>query len=488
MRPKRERSYNGPDSFESYEPNERQALFHRVPRWPNFNKLIKGAIGGLGGGKSFACQQELLEIALKTPDGKSVAMRESLPKAEGTLVDEMQKIGGPLLQWSSSNTSHFLPNGHQILYLPADKWDRLGSEQFVAAYLQETQEIDYRIWSVASERLRHPKGVVEGVPFYRLLFDSRPVESRHWIKEKFIDFAWNVEDGPKMRPHAKKPFYVYVRFQSFDNRKHLRPGYIEELLEEHKDEPGWIQMMVYGEVGYALEGVPVYGETYRPEVHDAHIQEDPRLPILRAWDFGFRSPAVLWAQWTRDGRLLILREFCPKKIERDRFVDEMLAIQETEFPERDPAQYRDFGDIAGEQITWGGITDIEYIEGRLGTVFEGLTKDRIEDGINCVRYLMRKPAAYERQFRTCFMVDESCVVLREALRGMYYYPERGSHRPPVKGNGYDDVCDALRFLAQSLVSEGQGGGQGVDSYRWGERPEDNDEPYAAYGLSRRREK
>jgi hypothetical protein len=482
----RAKAYAGPDLFESYVPTPRQALFHRIPRWPGFDKVIKGAIGGLGGGKSFACQQELLEIAMKTPDGKSVAMRESLPKAEGTLVDEIQKIGGPLLQWSSTKLSHFLPNGHQLLYLPADKWDRLGSEQFVAGYMQETQEIDYRIWSVLSERLRHPKGVIDGIPYYRLLFDSRPVETRHWIKEKFIDVAWNVDDGPKMRPHAKKPFYVYVKFQSFDNEAHLRENYISELLEEHKDEPGWIQMMVYGDVGYSLEGVPVYGETYRPEVHDAQIQEDPRLPILRTWDFGFRSPAILWCQWTRDGRLLVLREFCPKRIERDRFVDEVLAIQQTEFPDRDPSQYRDFGDIAGAQITWAGITDIEYIESRLGTVFEGLVKESIEDGIECVRFLMRKPAPYGREFRTCLMIDTSCVMLREALRAMYAYPEKGTHKPPAKGNGYDDVCDALRFLAQALVSAGQGEIPGLE--RWGTRPEDDDEPYAVYGITRRGKK
>lgn len=482
----RARAYAGPDLFESYKPNGRQALFHRVTRWPKFNKLIKGAIGGLGGGKSYCCQQELIEMAMKTPEGKSVAMRESLPKAEGTLVDEIQKIGGALLQWSPTKFSHYLPNGHQILYLPADKWDRLGSEQFVVGYIQETQEVDYRIWSVLSERLRHPKGIVDGIPYYRLLFDSRPVGSKHWIKEQFIDYAWNVEDGPKLRPHAKKPFYAYCKFQSWDNKEHLRENYIEELMEEHKNEPGWIQMMIYGEIGYSLEGVPVYAETYRPEVHDAEIQEDPRLPILRFWDFGFRSPAILWAQWTRDGRLLILREFCPKKIERDRFVDEVIARQEIEFPDRDPSQYRDFGDIAGQQITWAGITDIEYIEGRLGTVFEGLVKDSVEDGINCVRYLMRKPAPYERQFRTCFMVDTSCVTLREALRGHYFYPEKGHHKPPQKGNGYDDVADALRFGAQSLVAEGQGGV--VDGYRWGERPEDTEpEAFASYGLSRRRE-
>lgn len=445
--------------FESYIPNARQKMFHEVPYWEGFNKIIKGAMGGLGAGKSKGCMQELAEVCLRTPGAQSVMMRASMPKADATLIDEFGDFIGPAATWVSSKDSFYFANDHRLRTMPADKWDRLGSEQFVAAYTQETQEMDYRIFSVLSERLRHPGGYVDGVPWYRLLFDSRPIESKHWLKERFIDHAWNVERGPASRKHAKKPYYAYVKFSSFDNEANLRPGYIQELMEEHKNEPGWIRMMIYGEVGYSLDGAPVYGEVYRPEVHDATIEEDPRLPILRGWDFGYRSPALLWCQWTRDGRLLVLREFCPKKIQRDQFLDEALAIQTAEFPGRHPSQYRDFGDISGEQVDWASdLTNIQYVEKKLNTTFEGLKKDSVEWGIECVRQLMRRPAMYDQKRLSCFLVDERCETLREALRGMYAYPEKGTHKGPEKGNGYDDVCDALRYVAQSLVSEGDDGG------------------------------
>ena len=440
-------------AFESYVPNQRQQIFHGVKRWKGFNKLIKGAIGGVGGGKSAGCMQELFEVCNRTPGGISVMMRGSMPNAESTLITEIGDFVGSFAEWRKG--AFWLPNGHQIEVKPGDRPDRFGSTQYVAAYSQETQEMEYRVWSTISERLRHPAGMQDGIPFYRYLFDSRPIERRHWINERFIEKAWNVEDGLPARERAQKPFYAYVRFESFDNLKNLRPGYIEELLEEHKDEPGWINMMIYGEVGYSLEGQPVYGEAYDAEIHDAEIEEDPRLPILRGWDFGYRSPAVLWCQYTRAGQLLVLREYTPKRIQRDQFVDEMLAQQELFFPHRHPSQYRDFGDIAGRQGDFTSEVDtIAYVEERLQTSFEGLRKDSVEDGIEVVRQLMRRPAKIRGERLSCFLVDVRCETLREALRGMYFYPEKGGeHRGPKKGNGYDDVCDALRYVAQSIVGE-----------------------------------
>lgn len=466
-------------SYETYKPNARQQLFHQVRRWENFSKLVKGAIGGIGGGKSVACMQELAEVCLRTPGGLSLAMRASMPKADLTLTDEIGSFicgDRPVAEWVSKKESYYFQNDHRLAVVPGDKWDRFGSTQLVGAYVQEAQELDYRVFSVLSERLRHPAGTQEGIPYYRLLFDSRPIESKHWIKERFMDLAWKIDEGPDARLRAKNPHWAYTQFSSFDNKENLPTRYIEDAIHEHQHEPGWIKMMIYGEVGYSLDGQPVYGDSYNPEIHDATIEEDPRLPILRGWDFGYRSPAVLWCQWTRDGRLLVLRELTPKKCARDRLVDEVLATQEVEFPGRHPSQYRDFGDIAGQQIDSTGITDMEYVSERLGTTFEGLQKARIENGLDVVRGLMRKPRPYAGRVLTCFLVDERCSVLREALRGMYFYPDKGEHREPHKGNGYDDVCDALRFVAQSVAPDGDT----RDPYTYG-APEAGD-VFASYGY------
>lgn len=447
-------------AYETYKPEARQRIFHEVPRWQGLGQLIKGAIGGIGGGKSAVCQQEQAWLCNLTPNGTSVACRGSMPKAEMSLIDEYGEFLGPVAEWRKS--SFFFKNGHRLVVCPLDKWDRFGSTKFVSAYVQETQEVNPRSFFVLSERLRHPAGIVHGVPMYRLLFDSRPIEKRHWLVEQFISRAWNVEEGAAARAKAEMPHWVYVRFQTYDN-SHLVPGYVQTLEYQYKDNPRFLRMMLYGEIGYSLEGTPVYGDAYKPDIHDATIEEDPRLPILRGWDFGYHSPAVVWCQFTRDGRLFVLREFTPKEIALERFLDEMLAEQQNNFPNRHPSQYRDFGDIAGDQIDWTGQKPHDIVTAKLNTFFEGLQKAKVDHGIDTIRTLMMKPArSGDGKLRTKFMVDTRCETLREAFRGGYRYPEKGNRDNPVKRTGYDDVCDALRYVAQSVVAESEGGNE----YEW----------------------
>ena len=461
--------------YETYKPTPRQLLFHRIPRWRGLSYLVKGAIGGIGGGKSAVCQQELAWLALRTPGGVSVACRVSMPKAEMSLIDEFGEFLGATAEWKGSKHSFLFPNDHRLIVCPLDKWDRFGSTKFVGAYSQETQEADPRSLFVLEERLRHPAGMVDGKPMYRLLFDARPVEKKHWIAEKFIANAWDVEAGAEARKSAKMPHWIYVRFQTYDN-PHLRPGYIEDLEFRYRDDPRFMRMMIYGEVGYSLEGTPVYGDAYRSEIHDATIEEDPRLPILRGWDFGYHSPAVVWCQYARDGRLLVLREFTPKEIGLERFIDEMLATQRIEFPRRHPSQYRDFGDIAGDQVDVMGTRPHEVVQNRLETFFEGLKKWPIESGVNILRGLMTKPArSFDGKLRTRFMVDTRCETLREALRGGYRYPDKGKTESPQKRTGYDDVADALRYVAQSVAGEPEY----ENEYEWRGRGAAAD--FASYG-------
>jgi hypothetical protein len=459
--------------YETYVPEPRQLIFHKIPRWRGFNKLVKGAIGGIGGGKSAACMQEQAWVCRQTPNGNSIAGRQSMPKAKMSLIDDYGEFLGRVAEWRAG--SYHFANGHRLVICPIDKWDRQGSTKFVSAYVQEAQEVaDARSLLVLSERLRHPAGIVNGVPYYRLLFDSRPIEHRHWIAEKFIANAWNVEEGPEARTRARMPHWVYVRFQTYDN-SHLRPGYVEELEFEYGDDPRFIRMMLYGEIGYSLDGKPVYGDAYKPELHDATIEEDPRLVMLRSWDFGYHYPAVTWSQYTRDGRLLTLREFCPKDISLERFMDEMEALQKDEFPNRHPSQYRDFGDIAGDQVDWTGQKPHDIVMARFETSFEGLRKAKVEDGVNVVRKLMMKPArSLDGRLRTRYLVDTRCETLREAFRGGYRYPDTGNVDKPKKGTPYDGVADTVRYVAQSVAGEPY-----ENAYEWTGGATTTD--FAAYG-------
>jgi hypothetical protein len=185
----------------------------------------------------------------------------------------------------------------------------------------------------------------------------------------------------------------------------------------------------------------------------AEISEDPSLRIMRGWDFGYRAPAVVWSQWTRSGRLLVLSELCPKNLSTDSLIDLAQAHQANLFPRRASQFYIDYADHQGIEVqSTSSLKDLEILEERLGT--EVYTrKGNIEYGLNVLRNLMLKQVKHQGSLVPRFAVDKSCETLIAALKGSYSYPEDRLNAPPLKGGSYVGVCDALRYVAQLVVEE-----------------------------------
>jgi hypothetical protein len=350
-------------------------------------------------------------------------------------------------RWVASRKMFEFDNGHKLVVCPADEWDRFGSTQLVSFYIQEAQEVDFKVFDALTQRLRDPLGIVAGVPYYTGLFDARGVKTQHWIYEEYVKRAWNADDTPEKRRGVTSPDWTWLQFKTLDN-PHNAPGYYENQMRAHRDNTPWIKMLIEGEFGFDIEGRPVY-ECYRPDIHDAVIHEDRTLPMLRGWDFGYNRPAVVWAQYDRSGRVLVFRVLCPTGASRDELCAMVNALQEREFPSRHPSQYRDFGDIAGDNANTSGQTDIDFVENYFGTSIE-TRRARVSDGLEVMRGLMTRNT---KNGSPRFSVDVSCTRLREALGGAYYYRTDKTEERPEKGNGYDDIADATRYVAQCIVEE-----------------------------------
>lgn len=431
--------------YKTYEPNPRQNQWHSIKPWNA--RLIKGAIGGLGGGKTTACEQEQAIVCLKTPGGKSIAVRKSMNRSDTSLIEDYQTLLQGVARWVPSKTRFDFQNGHKLLITPADEWDRFGSTQFVSFYIQEAQEVDFRIFDTLTQRLRDPLGVVNGVPWFRGYFDARGVKREHWIYKEFVKKGWNADEPEDTRSQVDNPDYAWLKFTTYDNEKHLPEGYIKSQVMGHKNNIPWIKMLIEGEFGFDIEGRAVF-LNYNPELHDAEIMPDRSLPILRGWDFGFNRPAVTWSQYTRDGRLLILREFCPVGVSLRHLCDEVAALQRDWFPDFHSTQFKDYGDIAGEAAQATGPEQIEFVENYFSTVVETPGKLRVHIGLETIRNLM---STLTRSGKPRFAVDYSCERLREALGGAYYYNVDKTDERPVKGEGYDDVVDSIRYVATCVV-------------------------------------
>lgn len=449
----------------SYVPNLRQEVFHHVPPWGP--RMIKGYIGALGGGKSTACEQEIIELCMRMPNGLTVATRKSKKRAALALVLDFRKLLDGVAEWKAGDEIFEFPNGHVMAVTPSDDFERFGSLELCAFFIQEAHELtDGRVFDALCSRLRNPAGYIDNRPYYRGYLDARGITSSHWINKKFIEVAWDYDSGPEKREKAHQPDFVYLRSRTEDNRENLRPGYIEELRKQHENDLNWIKVFLEGEVGFDVVGQAVFGDSWDPARHVAEIPEDPSLPILRGWDFGYRAPAVLWTQYTRSGRLLVLRELCPRNLSTEELIQQAVSLQKSAWPARPNHTFRDYGDIAGEQINSSSFRDIELVEAALSTTVE-TRKARIEDGLNVLRKLMRDSVKVGPSLASRFAVDESCTTTIEALSGAYYYPDENMQQGPKKGLGYDAPPDCLRYIAQLVVEEGYQPMSAVPGIRYG---------------------
>jgi hypothetical protein len=442
-----------PAAWNSYDPNPRQADFHRVPAvGPS---MVKGFIGAFGGGKSTAIEQEMTELMMKMPGGLSVAARVSKTRAHQSLVADFKRILHGVGVWKKGDEVFELVNGHTLALMPADTAERFGSVDVCMFFLQEAHELtDSQIFATLCARLRNPRAYIDGRSYYRGYLDARGITNKHWLATQFIDQAWNYDSGPEKRYTAQNPDFVYFRSRTEDNRMHLREGYIEEMRRQHANDPTWLKVYVEGEVGFDVQGDAVFADSWDYERHVADISEDPSLPILRGWDFGFRAPAVVWLQYTHSGRLLALKEHCPRDLSTDELIVQVAALEKKWWGQRPRYTYRDFGDIAGDQWNSAGQKDIEKVEEYFGTTVES-RKARIEDGLNVVRKLMRDGVTVGGRNVSRFAVDrEGCPTTVQACSGAYYYPKDKLDQAPKKGLGYDAPIDAIRYVAQLVVEEG----------------------------------
>ena len=441
--------------WETYVPNARQSIFHAIPAVGP--KLVKGAIGGAGGGKSTCIEQEMIEVMMRQPKGMSVALRKSKAgRAELSIQKDFKDLLVPqYAEWVSTESKFVLrSNGHELYISSGEDFERFGSVPFCNGFLQEAQELKYDIFWTISMRLRHSAGMLDGQPAFRLYFDARGVGNDHWINKEFIEKAWDVDDPEEYRMSVANPDYVYVRFKTSDNRDHLPPGYEEGMRREHAGDLNWQAVFIDGKIGHDVEGQAVYGDAFDNDRHVAgRIIEDASLPILRGWDFGYRAPGVVFCQYTRSGRLLVLRELAPKNLSTESLVNLVVAGQAEWFPRRDAGYYYDFCDAAGEQVQSTSYRDIETIEEMLHTTCT-YRKARIETGLNVVRKLMLGAVKVGGRLVPRFMVDSECPVTLSAMNGGYYYPADRMTDGPIKGGSYTAVCDGIRYIAQEIVEEG----------------------------------
>jgi len=231
----------------------------------------------------------------------------------------------------------------------------------------------------------------------------------------------------------------------YENSKNLRPGYYDELREDYRDDPDWIERYIEGKPGIIMQGKPVI----RNFKYDLHVAKGPiewmGNPLFIGMDDSGNLPAAVVVEVLAQRQAHILMEYWTEKYGIVDFGKMFVTRFRERFPDAVIANI--WGDPAGEQKyskRGGGFTSNAQLL-------------REECGLD-VRPSEQNPVARVQSIDQMLarvngvLIDPSCKRLISGLAGGYCYPDYGMGRigdKPIK-NKYSHVVEALEYVMVKL--------------------------------------
>lgn len=441
--------------------------------------------GPWGSGKSTVCCYKLLQNALNQPPGKD-GMRRRRAYVVRNTFDELKRttIKTWLDVFPEDNFGRFTwskPFEHKIrlgdldwevIFLAMeDDQDRrkLLSAEISDIWFNEAREIERGLIDDADGRLGRFPAVKDGGCLNPMMIgDTNAPREDHWMavmsgqspmpggisEEKMGAYikpkSWRffIQPPGMIEVIAKDGNAVsYESNPGAENRKWLRPGYYESLVEG-KDR-AWIRVNVLNRPGQLVAGKPVFHQFRR----DTHVSKQPLKAmqgheILVGIDFG-RTPAAIWGQRVFD-KWRILGELVAEDMGARAFARILKHELTTQFPGH---VYRFWGDPAGEQMAQADdISPFLMFRAEGLPVIPAPSNDPVVR-VNAVNELFS--SMMDGQPRC--LISSDLISLISACEGGYHY-----RRLKVTGERYQEVpeknmsshpADAFQYL---LLGGGEG--------------------------------
>lgn len=161
--------------------------------------------------------------------------------------------------------------------------------------------------------------------------------------------------------------------------------------------------------------------------------------LYRGIDFGYRHPAVLWAEEDPSGNLVVFAELLGDRMSIDQVIDEIRRI-DASFNLNETDFTWTAVDPAGAAKTDFGISPVETL---VHAGFKIVHRHaNISPGVETVRSLLQDASG-----NVSLTVDPRCTRLLTAFEG-YTWAESGDL--PNKDGEHDHLMDALRYLVTNL--------------------------------------
>lgn len=420
------------------------------------NAFVRGIMGPVGSGKSYACCAEIFRRAVQqrpSPrDGikysRWVIVRNTHPMLRTTTLKTWLELlpentWGPV-KYAPPITHHIkLPPRDgaagidmEVIFLALDDPKdvrKLLSLELTGAWVNECRELPKAVIDGLTHRVgRYPSKADGGATWRGVIMDTNPMDDDHYyyrLAEKDRPtgkFGWEffrqpggvievpIEDLPAEMPEANGYTHQAGKWWTTniraENLKNLPDGYYDALLGGKNLD--WIRCYAQGKYTFVQEGRPVWPE-YEESMMVDDLEPEPGVPIQVGLDFGL-TPAAVFAQRLRNNRWHVLHELVTFEMGLERFCGQLKAEIESRFPGFAVAIW---GDPAGMQ------RDMIYET----TAFDHLkthglmAKPTATNNFKTRREAMAIPMGRLIEGKPGFLIDRKCYRLRKALAGGYHF-------------------------------------------------------------------
>ena len=427
-----------------------------VARFFKSDAFVRGIMGPVGSGKSYACCAEIFRRAVEQKpsprDGikysRFAIVRNTHPMLRTTTLKTWlellpEDVWGPV-KYAPPITHHIkLPPRDgaagidmEVIFLALDDpkdTRKLLSLELTGAWVNECRELPKAVIDGLTHRVgRYPTKADDGPSWRGVILDTNPMDDDHYYyrlaeKEKpGGKFNWeffrqpggvlevDIEDLPAEMPEAQGYTHQAGRWwqtnPKAENLKNLPNGYYDQLLGGKNLD--WIRCYAQGKYTFVQEGKPVWPE-YNDNLMCDDLEIEPNAPIHIGLDFGL-TPAAVFAQKLGNGRWHVLHELVTFDMGLERFCNHLKTELNARFS-------------GMETLTWGDPAGSQRDQ-----IFETTAFDHLK-----THGILARPTA-TNEFRTRrealaipmgrlidgkpgFMIDRKCVRLRKALVGGYHF-------------------------------------------------------------------
>lgn len=457
-----------------------------VYRFLQSNAFVRGMMGPVGSGKSYACAAEVFIRAIQQKpspiDGirytRFVIVRNSYPELKTTTIKTWQDLFpentfGPML-YTPPITHHIrLPAREgaagidcEVIFLALDQPKdvrKLLSLELTGAWVNEARELPKAVIDGLTHRVgRYPTKRDGGATWHGIWMDTNPMDDDHWWyrmaeKEKMTGpYAWKFFKQPggvtevshdmlPENPEANDCIFSAGKWWQLnpkaENISNLPPGYYQQmLLGKNLD---WIRCYAEGKYTYVQEGKSVWPE-YNDNIMAVDLEVDQSVPIQVGLDFGL-TPAAVIGQRLPSGTWQILDEIVTFDMGLERFGHQLLADLNAKYPGMQILVWGDPAGMARDAIY--EVTAFDFLK-TLGLKAQPAPsndfKVRREAGAAPMQRLINgKPG---------LLVDTKCKLLRKSLAGGYHFKRvsvgsgQERFRDAPNKNEHSHVGDAFGYL------------------------------------------